>query len=251
MAYKWTRLEHVGVYGVILEIKDINYQAVATSTLTITVSQINILNNTQTYGVNLPVIIEYMPVTAFSTIRYQKVEDGGGLGEVYDSKPANAGLYKILIDFPESMNSGYQGSFESYLIINKARVNLSYSGEFTYNYLGEERAQLKADVGRIRISPSPLYALNRQYEFYDEDTDEFTSVEPLDAGIYIMRVVIVDNNYEGWAEFTYTINKSTPYIYTHPVITPLTYTDDGVDAVIEGGEVLFYCVEGTYRHRNT
>ena len=240
---------HVGVYGVILEIKDINYQAVATSTLTITVSQINILNNTQTYGVNLPVIIEYMPVTAFSTIRYQKVEDGGGLGEVYDSKPANAGLYKILIDFPESMNSGYQGSFESYLIINKARVNLSYSGEFTYNYLGEERAQLKADVGRIRISPSPLYALNRQYEFYDEDTDEFTSVEPLDAGIYIMRVVIVDNNYEGWAEFTYTINKSTPYIYTHPVITPLTYTDDGVDAVIEGGEVLFnnFIVEGTYR----
>ncbi len=228
----------VGIYNVTLEIRDTNYKAKTFSTLTITISQLNILNNIQTYGTRPPVLVEYMPSTASSVIRYQQVFDDE-LGDITDVQPTSAGMYKILISFPANLNNGYTADFESTLIINKAQVSLSYNGSFKYTYTGLPRSQLIMDINSVRVTPSALYALKRTVLFFDAEIEEFTSVEPVDVGSYIMVVSIDDNNYAGSEQFTYIIEKATPVIRINPAVSPLTYRDDGSQAIFDGGEVVF------------
>lgn len=230
---------NVGVYGVKLDIRDTNYKGTAVSALTITISQLSIHNTVQTYGIKPPILVEYLPNSASSRVSYQRISDTGEMGDITETQPTNAGRYKIIIHFAANLNNGYTGTFESELNISKAQVSLSYNGVFEYNYIGENRARLITDVNSIRVTPSPLYTLKRNIEFYNSATEQFTSNEPLQVGVYIMKVTIDDINYAGEAEFTYTINKGTPSIRVHPIVQPIIYTDNGSDAVIQGGEVIF------------
>ncbi|MDD4316302.1 MAG: MBG domain-containing protein, partial [Clostridia bacterium] len=228
----------VGIYNVSLDISDINYTGNTTSTLTITISQLNILNSLQTYGTRPPVLVEYMPSTASSAVSFQPVY-GSELGDITDVQPTSAGMYKILINFPANLNNGYSASFESTLLINKAQVALSYNGMFKYTYSGLPRNQLTIDVNAVKVIPGALYVLRRSVQFFDDELGEFTSTEPVDVGSYVMVVSINDTNYAGSAEFVYTIEKASPVIRMHPIVSPLTYTDSGAAAVFDGGEVVF------------
>lgn len=240
----------IGVYSVRLEIRDTNYRGAAVSSLTITVSRISLHNTVQIYGIKPPVIVDYQPIEAHSVVTYQKLNSAGQPeGEITMTQPTNAGVYKIIITFPAASNNGYSGEFEGELTINKAQVNLSYNGSFTYNYTGESNSLLAHHANQIRVTPNPLYTLRRSIKFYDAQSGTFTSQEPLDAGEYLMQVAIEDINYMGQAEFSYVITKSAPTIRFNPVVSPITYTDDGQEAVFEGGEVIFngQVKTGSYR----
>ena len=201
----------IGVYSVRLEIRDTNYRGAAVSSLTITVSRISLHNTVQIYGIKPPVIVDYQPIEAHSVVTYQKLNSAGQPeGEITMTQPTNAGVYKIIITFPAASNNGYSGEFEGELTINKAQVNLSYNGSFTYNYTGESNSLLAHHANQIRVTPNPLYTLRRSIKFYDAQSGTFTSQEPLDAGEYLMQVAIEDINYMGQAEFSYVITKSAP-----------------------------------------
>ena len=229
----------VGFYYVYLELRDTNYIGNASSTLSIAINEIKVSNLHQVYGTKLPIETSQIPFSASSNIYFQEIKTNGLLGDIIDVQPTNAGSYKVFIEYPAEYNNGYTTSREYILDIEKREVLLTYNGNFVYTYSGEKNNQLNSDLNKIRTSPITLYTLNKNKYFYDEDLDEFIEEEPKNVGQYWMKIVIDDYNYCGENDFIYSIEKATPTIKTNPIVQPLIYTDDGTNAVIEGGEVIF------------
>lgn len=230
---------NVGTYTVTLDIRDINYRGTAISHLTITIAQLMVQNSVQSYGTRLPIVVEQLPMIAQSRVSYRRLLENGQYDDATERQPTNAGTYKIIIEFEAQLNGGYSAVFEDTLFIKKGQVELSYNREFRYSYMSEKNTALVADIKNIRVSPNPLYTLDRYVEFYDAQADVFTAEEPFDVGVYTMKVIIDDINYEGEGEFEYIIAKANPTIRINPIVSPIIYTDDGTQVVIEGGEVIF------------
>lgn len=236
----------VGEYTVLLEIRDTNYKGSVGSTLRVNVGDVYFSNTLITYGDGKSVIVTQSPASAQKEITYRQKDENGPFGSIMTTMPVYAGTYEITVTYPESLNNGYSGVFKSTLVIQKAVVKLTYEGIFAYSYTGYENTRLASALNSVRVNITTAYTLQRYAEFYIND--EFVSTEPVNAGTYLMRVSINDANYSGSAVFEYTVLKASPVIDANPVVQPVTYGDDGQNAIFTGGSILFgnVAISGTY-----
>lgn len=237
----------VGVYSVVMDIRDVNYRGTATSTLTIGVTDVVFTNTTLNYGENKEVTVSQVPFGAIAEITYRRHNpETDSYGPVLYAMPTASGTYMIIATYAASANMGYTEVFTSTLTINKAKVELIYNEDFSFNYTGNTNPNLASALLRIKMSVITLYTMKRTPEF--GTPTGWTRTEPVDAGVYDMKVSIEDDNFEGYRIFTYRINPVSPVMDQAPSVQPLTYTDDGSQAVFYGGSVIFngHAVYGSY-----
>lgn len=187
---------NAGSYEVVVTIDDANYQGSVTETMVIEKADASILLSelSRTYnGTEQTANIETVPLNLSTVVTYN------GSSTI----PVNAGTYEVVATINES---NYQGSQTSEFVINKAFASISIS-ETDVVFDGTEK--------EAQIVTEPV-GLSYQLTYNG------LSDIPVNAGDYLVDVLIMDENYMGEAEADMIIQKAEANIM-------LTREDDFYD----------------------
>ncbi len=243
----------VGRYYVEVELDDANFQATKMVTVLVEPDFRDgngdevFLNLTQTYipptseedikavipGFNRIVVGgELRPHPSVNyTVTYK--EEGSPSDNYSVEVPTEAGRYDVRVSFNER---GYDLKYNLTMVIEKLNVESNFHLEplYTRVYTGSEVAFAVALPDGVTVG---------SYAYREKGSNaEFSSVKPVNAGLYEVEITLIDNNYFGVGHTTLLIDKATPRIDNLPVLAstvPFSSNKEDVKFIEGSGLVVF------------
>lgn len=242
--------QYVGLYFVNVELITLNYRGQATINYYISPSLASINNLSQTFcpPSNNPDAPKVLPVTlsfkkvivtwkdsygvdqseerAHQNVNYSVLykSNEGLLNQDYipNLDISGAGIYNVRIIYSEN---GYNKVIDGIeLVVHKATLALDllnyYSSEYTSSPIRLDGITLPGDI------QGGIYYY-RSYKPGEIIQDEFSSeVLPLNAGFYEVKIVLVDDNYQGEETTLFEIKKANLRIVNTPSANPVEFNSD-------------------------
>ncbi len=235
----------IGRYQVELTMHSSNYYAETVDTdFTIRLADnlISISNVDQVYSVPRQIAVAIRLVEAEYTVGYvEKLSDSyaddklSGADE-YTDLPTNAGSYWITLHFSAENNNGYEETivYKNPLVISKYTATINVNDTINASYTGKKN--------NIRVTTVP-YGLNYKIEYRRQGDSEYVSEEIFDAnydgGSHLVRVTVVDSNYQGTKTVVYKINPVALTEDAAPIFDTYSYNGSVAPAVKTAGIMRF------------
>ena len=125
--------------------------------------------------------------------------------------PTKAGTYEVKFHFNER---GYEKIYDLTMVVEKAEAVFIVSEKYFDDYTGDAKSLIQ----QVTL-PESVTVANYFFKEMGALDDTYTSNEPTEAGLYEVKIVIEDENYEGEAHTTFEIRKGNLRVVVLPFVS--------------------------------
>jgi hypothetical protein len=219
----------VGLYTVTLTIEDNNYRGQLQIQFIVKEESFEFAGLVQVYGSVEPATFSAQPAELTYSLFYKPA---GASDTAFSSVlPLIAGAYKVRAVFNQE---GYTGYYDRDFIIEKAEGQIICDEEISREYVDGVRT-MPASTSPSNLGLRYEYALTENGEV----SGEYSSTQPLQVGVYSMRIIIDDANYQGTKVVTYTITPADMDIIAAPFVNTIAYKQGNDAITFTGGTIVF------------
>ncbi|MBR2480304.1 MAG: hypothetical protein IKB56_03245, partial [Clostridia bacterium] len=158
------------------------------------------------------IVLDSGDVINHPTVKYSVTYKDLSLGDAGDfvaEVPRYAGQYKVSFRFDDR---GYIRVKEMDMIVEKAEAVFVVFDSYETVYIGEQRP---LNV----LLPESVTVAEYYYKSKGASDESYVTTAPINAGVYDVKIVLVDRNYKGEKFTTYVVNKGDLEVKRLPTVS--------------------------------